>query len=39
MDGTGRESTNQEESRAVGYVQNAEQNSVTTLWKRLKDIK
>lgn len=38
MDGKGRQSANQEEQRTVGYIQNAEQQSATAIWKRLKGI-
>jgi hypothetical protein len=38
MDGEGRRSTNQEDQRAVGYIQNAEQNT-STLWNRVKAAK
>jgi hypothetical protein len=40
MDGTGRESTGQENERRISndYIQNAEQNK-STLWQRLKNIK
>jgi len=38
MDGEGRGSTNQEDQRAVGYIQNAEQNT-STLWNRVKAAK
>jgi hypothetical protein len=39
LDGTRRQSTNQEESGTVGYIQNAEQQNANTIWKRLKGIK
>jgi hypothetical protein len=38
VDGEGRGSTNQEDQRAVGYIQNAEQNT-STLWNRVKAAK
>lgn len=38
VDGTSRGSTNQEDQRAVGYIQNAEQNP-STLWNRVKAAK
>jgi hypothetical protein len=38
VDGEGRGSTNQEDQRAVGYIQNAEQNK-STLWNRVKAAK
>ena len=38
LDGTRRGPSNQEEQRAVGYIQNAEQNT-STLWNRVKAAK
>jgi hypothetical protein len=38
VDRTGRGSTNQEDQRDVGYIQNAEQNK-STLWNRVKAAK
>ena len=38
MDRTERGSTNQEDQRDVGYIQNAEQNT-STLWNRVKAAK
>jgi flagellar basal body-associated protein FliL len=38
LDGESSRSTDQEKQRDIGYVQNSEQSS-STLWKRIKDIK
>jgi hypothetical protein len=38
MDGTGTGSADQEKQGTIAYIQNAEQENVNAIWKRLKGL-
>lgn len=38
MDGKRRGSTSQEDERAIRYIQNAEQQNSSAIWKKLKGL-